>query len=118
MQMEDTMQNLVGIDVEEALKRLMGNRNLLMTVVRGLVSEFQEGRQQMVSDMDSLAFSAVADKAHRLKGVAANISAKEIYDTLALMETQAQAQDLQGAKLSFANLELLFDQLAASLEEA
>ena len=32
------------------------------------------------------------------------------------MEAQANAQDLQEAKLSFANLELLFDKLAASLD--
>ena len=73
------MQNLVGIDVEEALKRLMGNTNLPMTVVRGLILEFQEGREQLASDLESKQFAAVAEKVHRLKGAAANISAKEIY---------------------------------------
>ncbi|MDX1670166.1 MAG: Hpt domain-containing protein [Limnobacter sp.] len=108
------MQKLVGIDTEEALKRLMGNETLLMTVVRGLIAEFQEGRGRIVADLNEGDFAAVSNKVHRLKGVAANISANEIYELLAQMEEQAKAHDAAGAKLSFANIEVLFDQLAAS----
>lgn len=112
------MQNLVGINTEEALKRLMGNENLLMTVVHGMIQEFQEGRDQIASDLSDGNFQAVSSKAHRLKGVAANISATAIYETLAQLETQANEQDLSGAKLSFANVEVLFDQLAASVQDS
>ena len=111
------MQNLVGIDIDEALRRLMGNQDLLLRVAQGFVQEYRDVRNQIAAELDLLQFAVVAERLDRLKGVAANISANKIYETLVLMEAQVKAQDLQGAKLSFANLELFFDRLSESLNE-
>jgi CheY-like chemotaxis protein/HPt (histidine-containing phosphotransfer) domain-containing protein len=87
---EDLLEHLPGIDVEEALKRLRGNRKLLVKLLSdfgcdydGIIGQIRDGLAQ--GDM-----TLVRRTVHTLKGVAGNLSATEVYEAVQDLEAVLQ----------------------------
>ena len=85
---EDLLEHLPGIDVEEALKRLRGNRKLLVKFLGNFGQNYTEVVGQIRDALTRGDMISVRQTVHSLKGVAGNLSAKGVY---------AAARDLEAA---------------------
>lgn len=86
-----------GIDMPEAMARLIGNRGLLIKVISGLRDEMLDDQERFESLLGTEDFKSAAALAHRYKGVAANISATELYDHLLRCEDACKSQNVEQA---------------------
>ncbi len=78
--------NISGIDVDDALFRIGGNYDLLIN----LVDKFKEDYSDIYEKIDTLYkkgnLNEVIRIVHNLKGVAANLSAQTVFETVRLIE--------------------------------
>ncbi|MDY6972145.1 MAG: response regulator [Thermodesulfobacteriota bacterium] len=74
----DLPTSLPGIDVEEALGRLGGNRELLMKILGELAADYASFVQDLREALERGDTDLARRQAHTLKGIAGNISAKEL----------------------------------------
>ena len=68
------------------------------------------------ADLQTMDFAAVKDEAHRLKGMAGNIGARDLSDVAAGLEQSASRQDLGGGRARLVELRSECDRLARFLE--
>jgi two-component system, sensor histidine kinase and response regulator len=87
---EDQLGQLPGIDIESALKRMMGNRKLFIKLLcnfgrnyGGIVGQIREALSR--EDMASMQRTV-----HSLKGLAGNLSATEVYGAVQDLEASLQ----------------------------
>jgi two-component system, sensor histidine kinase and response regulator len=90
---KDLPEQLPGIDIEAALKRLMGNRKLFIK----LLCDFGKNYGGIVGQIrDALAredMASVRRTVHTLKGVAGNLSATKVYEAAQDMEIAIRKAD-------------------------
>ena len=103
---EESKRRLVeaGIDVDDALARLMQNEGLLMRLLRAFLQDanFAQLQEALAKGDVSGAFTV----AHTLKGVAGNLSLKRLYETLTPMVEELRAGDLAAAAARMDEAEL------------
>lgn len=87
-------ESLPGIDVRGALKRLMGNRKLFVTLLSDFAGMYSGVSQEIGQAMVRQDMEFAARRAHTLKGVAGNLSAAEAFAAAGDLE----ADILQGDK--------------------
>jgi two-component system, sensor histidine kinase and response regulator len=80
--------SIPGIDVESALKRMMGNRKLFEKLLRDFTNNNKDTVEQVRNAINTNDLTSAQRIAHTLKGVAGNLSATEVYSA---------AQDLEEA---------------------
>ncbi|GAO36930.1 chemotaxis protein CheY [Sulfuricella sp. T08] len=94
---------LPGFNLEMALHRLDGNRNLLARLLLGFAGE-QSGT---LAQLDALVQAGDSAQAmillHTLKGVAANLGAEELAEAARQLEEELKAGGVQVSRLSFAD---------------
>lgn len=84
--------NLRGIDMEEALDRLGGSHRLLSRLVASFCRKYAELENELATIVKEEDWSLLKERAHELKGAAANISAVAIRDTALELEKCAPDQ--------------------------
>lgn len=77
MELEDLKQN--GIDIEDGLKRFMGNRQLYKRCLAGFLTD--ENYVEFVKSASAGDWAKAFEHAHALKGLSGNLSMKELYST-------------------------------------
>ncbi|MBF0378079.1 MAG: response regulator [Desulfamplus sp.] len=82
----DLPDDLVGIDIQSALKRLRGNRRLLKEILIDFGQKYGSMTQEIKSEIGKGDLTTAERMAHTLKGVAGNISADELYKVTAQLE--------------------------------
>ena len=83
---EKLPDTLPGIDIESCLKRLGGNKELFIEIL-GAVSKDYADTTDEIRDAIQKGDKELAQRlAHTLKGVAGNISAKELYEAARMLE--------------------------------
>ncbi len=90
-------ENLPGIDLEPLLERLNHNRQLLVRLVRLFAHEHHgiaDEVRQRIAEGD---MTAAARLLHGLKGVAGNLSARELHQTAARLEEALKREDRSAA---------------------
>ncbi|RDH85307.1 MAG: histidine kinase [endosymbiont of Galathealinum brachiosum] len=92
-------------DKEDALNRVLGNLELFKTIIEifidetpGRMSELQKAVQSDDCDLSSKVV-------HSIKGVAANVSAKQLYKIAAELEASARQDDSDAVKLLLPELQ-------------
>ncbi len=72
-------QDLPGIDVENALRRLGGNRELLENLLIRFCRDYADAGQEVRAALESNDREAARALAHTLKGVAGNLGISEVF---------------------------------------
>jgi len=86
-----------GVDTEAALRRLMGNRNLLVQLLRGFASEHADDPANIRASVARGDLEGARAAVHRLKGVAGNLAAQQVFASAATLESALR----QGAPAPF-----------------
>nr|WP_289766279.1 Hpt domain-containing protein [uncultured Acetatifactor sp.] len=69
----------LGVDVDDGLKRLMGNEKLYRRLLGSFVKMI--GTQAVDPDFDENDYTEALEKAHSIKGTAGNLSLTPIYES-------------------------------------
>jgi CheY-like chemotaxis protein len=100
-----------GIDLQDALERLGFNQKLFNRVL----SEFLEEKKLFSSEVrTAIAAGSWGDavlKAHGLKGIAGNLSARRLYGIAIDLETSIEERNSQGAEKLLSELEAAFEEI-------
>jgi CheY-like chemotaxis protein/HPt (histidine-containing phosphotransfer) domain-containing protein len=107
-----------GVDTAAALRRLMGNRELLVRLLCEFASEHANDPEDIRACLARGDLEAARAAVHRLKGVAGNLAARQVFASAVVLESALR----QGAPASFdaqlddlANAMKLVTQSVASL---
>ena len=83
---QEAIPDIEGIDIAEALRRVVGNKTLLIDLLRQYAGE-QEGSAARIREALRKGDDALAERlAHTLRGVSGNIGATEVQETAAELE--------------------------------
>ena len=82
----DAFPVIPGIDEEEVRGRFLDDRALFLQALRGLRDEFSDVGAQLCADLARNDAASAAQRAHKLKGLAGNIAAKEVFGLAGQLE--------------------------------
>ncbi len=104
---EGLLASLPGVDTRAALGRLMGNRELLFRLLRDFASEHGGDPEHIRALLARGDLDAARAAIHRLKGVAGNLAAQQVFASAVALESslrrgdpapfEAQVEDLANA---------------------
>lgn len=105
----------IGIDVDEALDRFMGSEALILKFLLRFPADenFARLRQALEEQDAHRAFEA----AHTLKGVAGNLSMKELYRQVSTVVEALRKGDLEAAAGDMPALETQYARIIAGLNQ-
>ena len=86
----------MDVDIDEALGRFMGNKQLLEMMYRKMPDSINKNKD-IIPDIQSGNIDAAIQKAHTLKGNMGNLSIKPMYEAYAKITEQLRAGDTSGA---------------------
>ncbi|MBF0102350.1 MAG: response regulator [Desulfobacterales bacterium] len=72
-------ENLAGINIEDAMKRLKGNKRLLKELLLGFSKKYASITEEIRSEIQKGDFTTAERLAHTIKGISGNISANDLY---------------------------------------
>ncbi|OYQ36161.1 hypothetical protein CHU95_05035 [Niveispirillum lacus] len=79
-------QPIAGIDTEQAMGRVMGNRALFETILDQFVARFDGLGERLASQLSNQQIDRAVAKLHELRGAAGNISALAVAEKATLLE--------------------------------
>ncbi|MEZ7195124.1 hybrid sensor histidine kinase/response regulator [Pseudodesulfovibrio karagichevae] len=82
----DRMPDLPGVDTAQGLARLRGNEKLYRKLLNDFAQDSDRLLEKLMTDASAERFEACQGVVHNLKGVAGNIGADRLRETLALLE--------------------------------
>ncbi len=82
MNLLDELRTL-GVDVEDGMKRLMGNEKLYTRLLGSFVKMIKS--QEVTEDFDATDCTPVIEKVHSIKGTAGNLSLTPIFESYSEM---------------------------------
>ena len=104
-------------DMEAMLDRMMGDKDLMVTIMKGFLSSMPEQMHALRKAIESGDATNVEFHAHLVKGAAGNIGGKRLMDVATQMEVAAKAKDMAAMKAMELELHVQFDQLAKAIRE-
>ena len=114
MNLLDELRTL-GVDVDDGLKRLMGNEKLYKRLLGSFVKMIRT--QAVDPDFDENEYTEAIEKAHSIKGTAGNLSLTPIYEAyteiLNLLRTDKPAE----AKAVLAKVLPVQEEIISCIEE-
>ncbi len=84
---------LPGIDIEQALRSVGGNRNLLVRLLRDFRNDYRDCDERLREAVTKGDLQFVQRTAHTLKGVAGNLGARALQDSADCLERLTQMPD-------------------------
>jgi two-component system, sensor histidine kinase and response regulator len=117
----DELPEIDGLDAQDGLTRVAGNRKLYVKLLRQFVEQQGSALEQVAAAVVKGEVALAERLAHTLKGVAGNIGAKRVQATAGLVEKlireNAASAELEAARKSAAGvLEPLVSQLRVELD--
>ena len=92
------MEDAVTLDLEGALERVDGDRELLMELVEIFFDVYQEQVEQLIAAVDGGDSEQVFSVAHSIKGAAGNVGAMAASHCAREIELRGHQSSLQGAQ--------------------
>ncbi|MBF0467278.1 MAG: response regulator [Desulfamplus sp.] len=80
------MQNLPGFDFPKAIERVNGNIKLLKTILGNFSEEYHDAASKIKRLLDKKDIEPLKLYIHTLKGIAGNISATDLFDSIKRLE--------------------------------
>ncbi|MEO5333119.1 MAG: PAS domain S-box protein [Magnetococcus sp. YQC-5] len=93
---QDRLMALKGIDVQEALERLDGDRELLTEVLVNFARNYASTGDQLASMLATGDMERFRSMVHGFKGVSANVAANQLSSLAARIEEMAKQLDVDG----------------------
>jgi PAS domain S-box-containing protein len=112
---EAPMSSLPGIDVEAAMRRMNGNYDLLIKLLRDFVAENRDCVADLSRMIDEKADKDAGRLAHTIKGVAANLGATQLQMLAEVLEHAIQADNADDARTHLAAMGKAFADLAQAV---
>ncbi|NVM23127.1 MAG: response regulator [Desulfobacterales bacterium] len=112
---EDLPPMLPGIDIEQGLRRLAGNRKLFKKLLKVFSTEFAGAAEEIRNALEAKEMHVARLRVHTLKGVAGNISAKDLHATAQELEMAIEENVPEGCDMLLDNLEKTLRQVLESL---
>ncbi|QTA88553.1 response regulator [Desulfonema magnum] len=109
-------QSLPGIDIESALKRLRGNKELFMMLLNDFSKEYGNAANKIREAVEAGDIKLAERLAHTLKGVSGNMSATEIYDAVYEVEKGIKRGNSKNLTSLLNNLDIALIQVVESVE--
>ncbi|MGA8145799.1 MAG: response regulator [Candidatus Acidiferrales bacterium] len=103
-------------DIDTALKRVEGDRELLDEIVRIFSDECPKTMAEIQNAIRAADRPALERTAHSLKGAAANLCARDVTRRASELEQSARTGDLSQARVQFQSLENAVEKLLRELE--
>jgi HPt (histidine-containing phosphotransfer) domain-containing protein len=100
----DLPDSLPGIDVRDALKRLMGNRRLFVKLLGDLAASSPEMIEEIRRALTAGDLESARRLAHTLKGISGNLSARELSAAARHLEASLTQGDTTGTAASLDQL--------------
>jgi HPt (histidine-containing phosphotransfer) domain-containing protein len=105
-----------GIDFNGALRRLRGNRDLLLRLLGELVRQWRDGAQRIREQLARAEREEARRTAHTLKGAAANLGVDDLAAAAATVERTLGGTDDAGTEAAVAHLDLTLGTVCATLD--
>jgi two-component system, sensor histidine kinase and response regulator len=94
-----------AFDADDLLERLMGNEELARRIVSRFLADLPGQLAELKKALREADANSAAQRAHRIKGSAANVSARGVSALAAQMDQSCRSGDLAGAAALLAKLE-------------
>jgi len=104
-----------GIDVEDALERLMGKRELFSKLLRQFAGSQEKTGATMRQALEAGDIEKAERLAHSIKGTSGNIGAMGLYDAASSLEEQLRARNLEAARPLVDAFVVALDQVLGSI---
>ncbi len=106
---------LTGIDVESGLKRVAGNRNLYLSILRQFSGSAEHTVKELTTALSDGDIETASRSAHTLRGVAGNIGASELQDAAAILESELRQGKSSGLELELKSIDIKLAQILLAL---
>jgi len=107
--------SIAGLEIEDALKRLNGNSELLLKLLKEFVVNYEQYPSQVRDAIDGQDPEYIRRLAHTLKGLAGNIAATDLQKAALDMEMAAREERLDEMEMLFPRLEKAMVRVVASI---
>ncbi|WP_163832810.1 response regulator [Spartinivicinus ruber] len=87
------------LDIKDAINRLAGDQGMYCNLLKMFIAEYTQMAEMIVEDIHTNELTQAVDKAHALKGVAANLSAIQLQQLASNVERQLREQQLPSEKI-------------------
>lgn len=101
----------------ELLRRLMGDKDVVKTVLYTYLEDAPDQVNLLKSLLESRSYKDAGRQAHKLKGAAANIDAQNLKQLLNYIENQCKKDVVHLEKETLKDLDAQFVNLLASIEQ-
>ena len=102
--------SLPGIDLEDGLKRLMGNEALYVKLIAEFAGRYREAQERIRGALADGNLESAARIVHTVKGMAGNLSAMDAFSAARTLEAAIHTADVPGAVAAL-------DKLCASMKQ-
>lgn len=111
------MVALIEFDVPGALRRVGGDRELLVRIIDFVAEDSPEFVRRMQTALKCGEYGEVERAAHSLKGLVSNLHCRAVQDKAFEVEGLAHGQDKASIAAAIATLSELTDQMTLKIEE-
>jgi PAS domain S-box-containing protein len=105
-----------GVDFAGALRRLRGNRELLLRLLGELVRQWRDGAQRIREQLARAEREEARRTAHTLRGAAANLGVDDLAAAAGAVEKTLVSVDDPGTEAAVAHLDLTLGAVCATLD--
>ncbi len=112
---EDLPPILPGINIEEGLRRLGGNKKLFKKLLKTFFTEFTSAVEEIRNALNDQDMEMAHRLVHTLKGVAGSISAKDLQTAAQELEMAVKEGTLEKCEILLGNLEKALSQVLESI---
>lgn len=105
----------LGEDYDEVLRRMMGKESFAAMLLRSFLQDQTYGNLSQA--MHGGSTEDIFEQSHTLKGVAANLGLKPLYDKTAVLVELTRAGILEGADEAFAGIKKEYETILGLLEQ-
>ncbi len=113
---EPLLPELPGIDSENGLRRVAGNKNLYLNLLRQFVDGQADAAEAITEALARGETEAAERRAHTVKGVAGNVGAMDVSTAAAKAERMIKENETQGLEASLATLATEIERASSVLE--
>ena len=110
------LSDIPGVDFAGALRRLRGNRDLLLRLLGELVRQWRDGAQRIREQLAHAQREEARRTAHTLRGAAANLGVDELAAAAGALEKTLVSPDDPGTAAAVAHLDLTLGVVCATLD--
>ena len=109
--------NSEHFDEVEFLDRVQDDKELLLELIDMFFEDYKEKRASLDDAISASDFNSIKELSHAVKGASGNISAKQLREVVAAMETFAKSQNMDEIKKKILELDDSFNNLSACVDE-